>query len=266
MPGTSLSGAARSYAAMRHGNIACAGQGNHCNQPDCPVCYTFGSLEVEKDGEQRAYAGTVNLFDAHLLLFPVHSMIGPVWVTSPERLRLAGLKAEDGEGQAVALGGDRIALSSGLQAPDGRLNLGWLLLQSDGKGLTLQDVPEEWKEEEWNTVQDRIVLVSDKLLGQVVNANLEVRTSVSIDPHTGAAEEGALFTYEAIPRTAFLVSDVVEDTFRQDPFQSKQVPAWTCPLDVVHAGLELVEHLGVGGMGTRGFGRMRIVGQRDGGE
>lgn len=269
VPGTSLSGAARSYAAMRHGNIACAGQGNHCAQSNCPVCYTFGSLEVKKVGKQQAHAGTVNLFDAHLLLFPVHSMVGPVWVTSLERLRLAGLEAKDGAGQPIALEEDRIALASGLQAPDGRLNLGWLLLQSDGKGLTLQDVPEEWKEEEeWNTVQDRIVLVSDKLLGQVVNANLEVRTSVSIDPHTGAAEEGALFTYEAIPRTAFLVSDVVEDTFRPDGFSPKEVggQTWNRPLDVVHAGLKLVEHLGVGGMGTRGFGRMRIVGKRDGGE
>ena len=265
VPGTSLSGAARSYAAMRHGDVRCAGQGAHCTRPDCPVCYTFGSLEVQAGKTTRAYAGTVNLFDAHLLLFPVHSMVGPVWVTSPERLRLAGLKAEDGEGQAVALGGDRIALSSGLQAPDGRLNLGWLLLHSNGQALTLRDVPVQWQQAEWNTVQDRIVLVSDKLLGQVVNANLEVRTSVSIDPHTGAAEEGALFTYEAIPRTAFLVSDVVEDTFRQDTFQSEKEPEWKRPLDVVHAGLELVEHLGVGGMGTRGFGRMRVVGQRDGG-
>lgn len=270
VPGTSLSGAARSYAAMRRGNIGCAGQKDHCKESGCPVCYTFGSLEVKKDGRQQAHAGTVNLFDAHLLLFPVHSMVGPVWVTSPERLRLAGLEAVDGEGQPIALEGDRIALASGLQAPDGRLNLGWLLLQSNGQALTLRDVPVQWQQAEWNAVQERIVLVSDKLLGQVVNANLEVRTSVSIDPHTGAAEEGALFTYEAIPRTAFLVSDVVEDTFRQDPFPFTEKTAqgnsltggpWKQPLDVVHAGLELVEHLGVGGMGTRGFGRMRIVGE-----
>jgi CRISPR-associated protein Cmr4 len=30
---------------------------------------------------------------------------------------------------------------------------------------------------------------------------------------------------------------------------------------VVGAGFEMIEWLGVGGMGTRGFGRMRIVGQ-----
>ena len=48
----------------------------------------------------------------------------------------------------------------------------------------------------------RLVLVDDGLFCQIVNSNLEVRTSVSIDPITGAAKEGALFTYEALPRAS----------------------------------------------------------------
>jgi CRISPR-associated protein Cmr4 len=271
IPGTSLSGAARSYAAMRYENIDCAGQGDHCTDPKCPVCYTFGSLEVEEEEDKtKAYAGTVNLFDAHLLLFPVHSMVGPVWVTCPERLRLGGLQAVDQESQLISLEQDKIALGSGVEAPRGQLNLGWLLLESNGQALTLENVPSGWQAQEWQAIRDRTVLVSDKLFGQIVNANLEVRTSVSIDPQTGAAEEGALFTYEAIPRSAFLVSDVVEDDFRQGFTEEVTETAkkndleddpWTCPLDVAQAGLELIEWLGVGGMGTRGFGRMRIVGQ-----
>jgi len=270
IPGTSLSGAARSYAAMRYESLPCAGQGGHCTKKDCPVCYTFGSLEVKGDETTQAYAGTINIFDAHLLLFPVHSMVGPVWVTSPERLRLAGLRAIDHQGQPITLEQDKIAFGGDVQAPQGQLNLGWLLLESNDQTLALQDVPSEWQAEEWNAVRDRVVLVSDKLFGQIVNANLEVRTSVSINPQTGAAKEGALFTYEAIPRSAFLVSDVVEDSFRQDSFPKAEKTTrgndleggpWTSPLDVAQAGLELIEWLGVGGMGTRGFGRMRIVRQ-----
>jgi CRISPR-associated protein Cmr4 len=34
---------------------------------------------------------------------------------------------------------------------------------------------------------------------------------------------------------------------------------WSHPLDVVKAGMKLIQYLGVGGMGTRGFGRMRLV-------
>jgi CRISPR-associated protein Cmr4 len=37
--------------------------------------------------------------------------------------------------------------------------------------------------------------------------------------------------------------------------------SWDGPLDVFEAGLRMIEWLGVGGMGTRGFGRIAIVGQ-----
>ena len=261
IPGTSLSGAARSYAAMRNENPNCAGQGGHCTEPDCPVCYTFGSLKVKKDGEPiKAYAGTVNIFDAHILFFPVHSMAGPVWVTSLERLGLH----KKLESNVNELPSDKIALGSDIDAPKNHLNLGWLLLDAiDTKEFTLT-LPEEWsKAKEWKAIENRLVLVSDRLFGQIVNDNLEVRTSVSIDPLTGAAEEGALFTYEAIPRSSFLVSDLVQDDYRQDDFLEEKAKAkglGDSPLGVVGAGFKMIEHLGVGGMGTRGFGRMRLVG------
>ena len=113
------------------------------------------------------------------------------------------------------------------------------------------------------------MLVQEALFGQAVNSNLEVRTSVSIDPERGAAEEGALFTYEALPRATFLVGEVVLDDFREgEPFpvterrDGGELPGgpWEDALDVVRAGLRLAEWLGVGGMGTRGFGRVALVG------
>ena len=250
IPGTSLSGAARSYAAMQHGSPQCAGQGDHCTDLHCPICYTFGSLEVKQDGEQRAYAGTINIFDAHMLLFPVYSMAGPVWVTCPERLALADV--HDYEKPS----GDQIAVGAGIQTPQNQLNLGWLLLEVERNDLALRGAVLQGQA--WQAMRDRVVLVSDKLFGQIVNANLEVRTSVSINPETGAAEEGALFTYEAIPRSAFMISEIVEDSFRQDPFPQNGHD-WQHPRDVADAGLKMVEWLGVGGMGTRGFGRMRVI-------
>lgn len=36
---------------------------------------------------------------------------------------------------------------------------------------------------------------------------------------------------------------------------------WSGPLDVLRAGLDLIAWLGIGGMGTRGFGRMAVVGE-----
>ena len=49
------------------------------------------------------------------------------------------------------------------------------------------------------------MIVSDKLFSHIVNDNLEVLTSLRIDPETGSAAEGALFTYEAIPRVTILL-------------------------------------------------------------
>jgi CRISPR-associated protein Cmr4 len=120
-------------------------------------------------------------------------------------------------------------------------------------------------------VKERIALVSDGIFSHIVNSNLEVRTSVSIDPRTGAAAERALFTYEALPRATFLTAEVVLDEYQTEnrprPFPVEKThtgqslsEAWQGPLDVVKAGLKMMEFLGLGGMGTRGFGRIRIVG------
>lgn len=49
----------------------------------------------------------------------------------------------------------------------------------------------------------------DHIFIHVVNSNLEVRTSVSINPETGAAEEGALFSYEALPRGTVVVWEII---------------------------------------------------------
>ena len=289
IPGTSLSGAIRAYAAYRYGKRQCAGQGQsqgskHCGQPTCPICYTFGT--ASESG--KSYAGVVSIGDARILLFPVYSMVGPVWVTSPSALQDAGLVTEN-----VSVAADKAKWGgNGSELPaDKPLNLGWLMVareEGDLSGIA-------WPDEVPEPIRKRVVLVSDKLFSQIVNSNLEVRTSVSINPETGAAEDKALFTYEAIPRATVLWMDVVVDDYRDktpwqndgviwkafkdeqgtwcdndqrggplypdpdDPQQPQQGKGWQSPIDVVKAGIEWAEHLGIGGMGTRGFGRIRKV-------
>lgn len=103
IPGTSLHGAARTYAARIYENPAAAGQDHRdVDTPEKdPVCYTFGYIKPKGD-QVEAYSGVVNIFDAHVLLFPVYSMAGPVWVSTPERLREAGFTiktdSEKGDG------------------------------------------------------------------------------------------------------------------------------------------------------------------------
>jgi len=200
-------------------------------------------------------------------------MAGPVWVSTPRRLEEAGFTVSG----VPDKWGDEQGLFTWERRDD--LNLGWLMLDKGPKVKV--EAPQKWQNEErWQAIANRIVLVQESLFAQVVNSNLEVRTSVSIDPERGAAEEGALFTHEALPRATFLVNEVVLDDYRDGqtdkadkplhrPFpvtktkEGNDLPGgpWKDPLDVVKAGLRMAEWLGVGGMGTRGFGRIAIIGE-----
>jgi len=264
IPGTSLSGATRAYAARRAGQPECAGQGQsgdgHCGRKNCPICYTFGSLysrDQEDKRIQQAHAGTVNLSDARLLLFPVATATGPVWVATRERLAAAGFPTDD----LAKPGGEEVLLTF---EQDDALNLGWMLLDSGDPVAVTPPAGSGWSDAaQWQAIAGRIGLVQESLFGQIVNANLEVRTSVSIDPFTGAAEEGALFTYEALPRASWLVGEVIVDDYRRcfPAERGREKGVGETPLTVVRTGLQLIEYLGIGGMGTRGFGRAQMVGE-----
>ncbi len=275
IPGTSLHGAARSYAAQLYETPKAAGQSqDDVENPDQnPVCYTFGYIKRSKNGDEEkttAFSGVVNIFDAHIVLFPVHSMAGPVWVSTLGRLKEAGFRVEK-EGTEVSEEPVNGTALLTWQRSD-VLNLGWLMIKVAGQ-VTVT-APARWMgEERWQAVKNCIAVVHESLFSHIVNSNLEVRTSVAIDPERGAAEDKALFTYEAIPRTTFLTMDVVLDDYRES-FPSEKcgngktdkgnpLPGgeWKGALDVVKAGLRMMEWLGVGGMGTRGFGRIAVVGE-----
>lgn len=253
IPGTSLAGACRTYAAMQeNGKFPwCAGQGQaqgnhqgHCGEADCPICVTFGFSRRDK-----SFQGLAQFTDARLILFPVHSLAGPVWVTCPDTLRDWGLtesEPQDGE----------VRVANAVRVRD-KLNLGWLMLNVAANRFSidakLRDAPDE--------IKNRGVLVSSKMFSHIVNDNLEVRTSVSIDPATGAAAEGALYTYEALPRTSILAFDIVVSDpkfYRIDdriPLEGDLGKV----TDTVKKGAQLFESLGIGGMNTRGMGRLQIL-------
>ncbi len=275
IPGTSLHGAARSYAAQLYETPEAAGQKqDKVDDPDKnPVCYTFGYIKKIQNGDETmAYSGVVNIFDAQVVLFPVYSMAGPVWVSTLTRMREAGFKVKDKEKKELL---ETLDVGTSVLTWERRdaLNLGWLMV-GVAKDQAIVEVPDEWKSDQrWQNVR-QIAIVNDALFSHIVNSNLEVRTSVAIDPERGAAEDKALFTYEALPRATFLTGEVVLDDYREawplaESVQSqtakkRALPGnakWSGPLDVVKSGLRMIEWLGVGGMGTRGFGRIATVGE-----
>jgi CRISPR-associated protein Cmr4 len=281
IPGSSLAGVCRSYAAMAQqeanpsrqingkpkpyypdcagqGQPDQAGKGGHCGQPDCPICTVFGFAR----GVGGGFAGLAAFSDAHVLLFPVATREGPLWVTCPSALRFIGCEITE-------------ALDNALyreQQQGQPLNLGWLLLE-----VKKYDNGNNWENQIHKPLKDkrvpecitqRLGLISDKLFSHVVNSNLEVRTSVSINPETGAAEEGALFSYEALPRATVLVWDVTCKNPKHFQVGGKPIAAQVNSatidqpdkvFDVVKTAHDYLEHLGIGSMGTRGMGRLRVV-------
>ena len=273
IPGSSLAGVMRAYVAMHFENSRdirerekpfypdCAGQGGgdsgHCGKADCKVCTVFGFAKGKDSG--GGFAGLAGFSDMHVLLFPVASHLGPQWITSPMALRQAGLSGFTMLSDLP----DQNALYRNGNGNTYQLNLGWLSLpvKTDWDGL--KGLASKLK---GLGVLDYIVkrsgCVSDKLFSHIVNSNLEVRTSVAIDPATGAAEERALFTYEALPRGTVLFRELTCRNPKHFKINKKDITAVDSPdavKDVVAAANSYLEHLGIGGMGSRGMGRIRVL-------
>jgi CRISPR-associated protein Cmr4 len=262
IPGSSFAGVFRAYAAMAKGKYPdCAGQGQprsdgsggHCGKADCPICTVFGFAR----GNAGGFAGLAAFSDGQVLLFPVATREGPLWVTSPTALRvIEGLRDVDSANfteHAIYR----------QQASPQPLNLGWLMLPVKESPNNGSDVPGEMSKLGIPSyIKERIAIVSDKLFAHVINSNLVVRTSVSIDPKTGAAEEGALFTYEALPRGTVVYWEVTCRNPQHYKVGGNSVSAVNNPdavNGVVAEANPYLEHLGIGGMGTRGMGRLRVL-------
>ena len=230
---------------------SCAGKGGkdgqaHCGRHDCPVCTAFGF----SIGDKGSFQGLVQFYDMRILLFPVYTSAGTVWITSAGTLADAAMKdpPDIPENQYI---------STLVKKPDTLYMAGFKFTEApDDKKAS--DIPGQSSIPE--PIRNRMVILSDECFSRMVNAGLEVRTSVAIDPETGAADEGALFTFEAIPRSTIMQFDIIftkPEFFRIDnqkiPFTHQNVKT------TIEEGLKMMETLGIGGMNTRGMGRVRVL-------
>ena len=274
IPGSSLAGVMRAYTAMmKKGKYpGCAGlgqpdgEGGHCGKADCPVCTVFGFAKGA--GSSGGFAGLAAFSDMHVLLFPVASQLGPQWITCPTALR------QSRTAELPVLPNQQAVYRRKDEAKNQTfLNLGWLFLPVETnwpqKDETIQLDSIIQKIKKLNVpdyITNNLGIVSDKLFAYIVNSNLEVRTSVAIDPATGAAEEGALFTYEALPRGTVLFWELtcrnpkhfrVGENVGQNDVKAVDSPEGV--KEVIAEAWPYLEHLGIGGMGSRGMGRLRVL-------
>lgn len=276
IPGTSIAGVTRAYAAMREAAPdgvpgsrylygegtdlkSCAGKGgpngdDHCGQPSCPICVAFG---FSRGGEKSSFQGLAAFTDARILLFPVASGMETWWVTSPQVLLDAEvLKSDDQRSalaKAVKIGSEYKALTTA--SGKGRMRLGWLSLDRTATEAMPPTINLPGLKAQGAT--ERVVVVADDLFSAVVNDHLEVRTSVSIDPKTGTAAEKALFTAEAIPRTTVFWFQMGLQDSQYFRIGGRAITANGLD-EKVDLALKDMETMGVGGLNTRGFGRLRV--------
>jgi CRISPR-associated protein Cmr4 len=255
IPGSSINGATRSAAifslpekdreaAMKYARATLdkGNKGHPHKGADDPVARIFGYAEGDEEGSSRI--GAVSFRDAEILAFPVPTMLGPRWVTTSFLLERAGCARVP-----KVASEEQVIIQQSAGAPK-RLNLGWLLLPAVAKEIPFPDGKNSGLPHVFDQIRDRLVLVHDNLFPAIVNSNLETRTSVSIDFETGAAAQGALFTYEAAPRGTLYRGDVDIDDGRFPEL----APAAHA---LVQKAIGLACALGLGGMTTRGFGRMQ---------
>jgi len=277
IPGSSLAGVMRTYVAMQQEDEHpgrkimrdknqeiekpyypdCAGQGGettgHCGQPDCPICTVFGFAHgVDSNG---GFAGLASFSDMQVLLFPIATQEGPQWITSPMSLHFSGVDL------SMSIQDNVIYCEKKINA----MNLGWLYLPVESpSGWNIADLFNGCSI--FRDITNNICIVSDKLFSHIVNSNLEVRTSVAINPATGAADDGALFTYEALPRGTVLSWELTCRNPQHFRIQKSDITAVKTPEDVkniVRKANSYLEHLGIGGMSSRGMGRLRVLSSID---
>lgn len=250
IPGTSLAGVIREFAIIYkiENDDECKKEANKNKKRK------YAEEKVKPYFGDDTKQGIVRIYDGQIVFFPVSSTLGTVWITTKELLEYWLNEINDQNESSIKIPWeikDEAYAIRGINSLE-PLNLGWLLLNTNTNNNTniINKEIEIKLPQEINNFLQRIVIVSDKLFSHIVNDNLEVRTSVRIDPTTGTAAEGALFTYEAIPRGTIIGFEMVTDTRKEDNVQSI--------VNLIEETFAYLKLLGIGGMGTRGFGRVEF--------
>ena len=278
IPGTALKGGFRAHAAWKlkmegKKTKPCPGdqpnkdplpREHYCGITSCPICQTFGfpSLNIQKE-QIAGHEGRVWFRDARLSFFPALTDQGTLWFSTPGRAA-AWLDMKEYPEQLTA--GNDFALSVNKEKPIQKLRVGWISISdiansSDDEQIQkLLDALRNSKEqlnfptkEYWQHIVSNTVLLEEKNFYRLVETCLERRTCNRVDQETGTVANGALFSYEALPRASLLCSKI---------YAEKSLPGtvegFASPLEVCNLAKEGFARMGIGGMQTRGLGSLLI--------
>jgi CRISPR-associated protein Cmr4 len=259
----------------------CAGPMN-CKDKGCRTCILFGTAPDSENSQAHARRGIMAFRDGLLSAVPMASMAGPVWVAPKWFAEKIGTV----EGALGDRSNPSVATASSLKVLPKKengeevsfVNLGSFLFPS--KNDQKFSLPEQGNEkvsvinnhlpsEVFAPWANRLVVCHEEVFPLIAETAMEVRTSVAIDPDTGAAEDKKLFTYEAVPAgSVFMVEmDFLGGKFPNSAFEKDEKGIAVnmqsaAPLfaSVEKYGFPYLAFTGMGGNVTRGFGRVRFLG------
>ena len=261
------------FEGNRFVGIKCAGQDDlptktleemeeedsgHCGH--CIVCKGFGFSKKD-----ISWQGQLFFSDLQILFFPVFTIFGTKWITTERILDSLELSLNNQNENSTKEEQKQCVVYEKLEEgkEEGYINLGWLYLpyKVENKSALWRKLKKVIERLPYELELADVVIVPESLFSQIVNSNLEVRTSVSIDPITGAAKQGALFTSEAIPRGTIFYGKIRifdKGAFGGIEGNLKPLPDSEQLICALNDSKHFYETLGIGGTTTRGFGRMKV--------
>ena len=269
IPATTLKGCARSYSFLDYGLLDCDGKGQQCLQPHtCASCAVYGYSSFRQD---QSSTSLVRFSDAYLLLIPVQTKLGMIWLASVRRLIQSGIIPSGKECEKLiqyTRSGDKIPVAKPLTqtAKDSELQIGsFQILQ---ESILPVDIEGWIGSNDIRLLYERCVIVPEEHFGAIANSALTVRTSVAVDNGTGSVKPGALFSIEAVARSSVFTFEVgyinpssqgIEQFINEKaPIPSQMPGNFESLIQIVESGLQKFEILGVGGKRSRGFGQLKV--------
>lgn len=228
------------------------------------------SQSEEEAEEQQALAAALRIGDARLLIFPVRSLIGIyAWITSADVLarfhrdvQWRDLDIQIPVVEAPPEGSAYTAPNSRVVTEDGRLVLEEFTFKTEeqeamsavGEWFAKVVLPQDNAYAYWRRkVQTDLVILPEDAYRFFITTRTEVQHRVRINPQTGTAAPGALWTEENLPADAVLYA-----------------PVLACPPQVptahLHSAQEVLQwlqvnlgsHVQIGGNRTLGRGMVRV--------
>jgi CRISPR-associated protein Cmr4 len=245
---------------------------HYCGITTCPICQTFGSPSIKlknKEGENESisgHEGRVYFRDARLAFFPAATDKGTLWFSTPGRAA-AWLNLEEEEYPELLVSStSSLALWIDQHNPVSSLRVGWIHMsgiKSTTKEPQIQLVLDALRNatdrafpsnDYWRHIIKHTVLLDDTSFYRLVETCLERRTCNRVDQDTGTVADGALFSYEALPRASLLYTRI----HANNSFTEKIDGNYASPLAVCELAREGFARMGIGGMQTRGLGSLLV--------